>query len=105
MIARVRITKRGGEVLRNWALHRCSETALLQDLAVSDLLDGSSGNDVKERERNCIKKHCTADGKFCSSFKWYYKKLRFSGQLILAFFPREYFRARTSSRSTVKEKE
>ena len=34
-----------------------------------------------------------------------YKKLRFWGQLILAFFPREYFRARTSSRLTVKEKE
>ena len=76
MIALVRITKRGGEVLRNWALHRCSETALLQNLATS-LLDRSSGNDVKERERNCIKKHCTADGKFCSSFKWYYKNSDF----------------------------
>ena len=44
MIVSVRITNRGGEVLRNWALHRCSETALLQNLATS-LLDGSSGND------------------------------------------------------------
>ena len=44
MIVRVRITKKKGVVMRNWALHRCSESVTLRDLATS-LIDGSSGNE------------------------------------------------------------
>ncbi len=32
MIVRVRITKTGGNVLRNWALHRCGENVTIENL-------------------------------------------------------------------------
>ena len=43
MILRVKITLKGGTVLRNWALHKCGEGVSLKDLSAS-LLNGSSGN-------------------------------------------------------------
>ena len=43
MIVRVRIVKTGGVVLRNWALHRCSDNVTINALK-DDLVSGSSGN-------------------------------------------------------------
>ena len=45
MILRVRITKTGGQILRNWALHRVSDTVLLKNVA-SELVTGSGGGSL-----------------------------------------------------------
>ena len=63
MIVRVSIVRRGGRVIRNWALHKCPDNIKIGELGKS-LVDGSSYRHEREYQIVAIVKINLGNGEY-----------------------------------------